>query len=1396
MKDSPRPSAPRREPAPPASRAPLPPIRFPELLPVSEHAETIAAAIREHPVVIVCGETGSGKTTQLPKICVLAGRGQAGLIGHTQPRRLAATTVAARIADELGSPLGVHVGYKIRFGEKFSAGATIKLMTDGVLLAETQSDPKLRQYDTLIIDEAHERSLNIDFLLGYLKRLLEGPRRGDLRLIITSATIDAQRFAEHFAIDGKPAPVIEVSGRLYPVAIRYQGFDDAHRDDEDETDLPSRIDEAIEELWRESPGDVLVFLPGEREIRDVADHLRRLCAREQAARSLSAWARGPVEILPLYSRLALADQQRIFSPSGARRVVLATNVAETSLTVPGIRYVVDSGMARVKRYRYRGKVEQLQIEPVSQAAANQRAGRCGRVADGICIRLFEESDFLARPRFTDPEVLRSSLAGVILRMKSLRLESIEAFPFVDSPPRRAIADGLALLHELGALDERNGLTAIGRQLARLPVDPRIGRMLLEASRRSCLREVLIIAAALSAQDPRERPMEAQQAADQAHRRFADEQSDFLSLLRVWDYWQTEQGQRESNRKLAQKLEREFLSVRRLREWADVHGQLAEAVRESGWQVNTEAALPEAVHRALLAGLLGNLGARPPDEPTYAGTHQVRFVIHPSSSVLKKAPRWVMAAEIVDTARTYARTVARIDPVWVEQAAAHLIQRSWSDPVWSKQSGQAVEQERGMLYGLILYAQRKVPLAPRDPSLARELLIREGLVGDGIEARLPFLLHNRKLIAEIEKLEQKIRRPDLLVDERFLFDWYDARLPADMVSLHALEQWLRRAPAAEREALLLSREQLLRREDTGVASDAFPRRMPMRGAQFELDYRFDPGADDDGVTMSVPVVLLNQVDGVRCEWLVPGMLRDKVQALVKSLPPRLRRAAVPLGDYAQAFIERWQGRVGEQPLAAAVVADLAEQFGARAQLTDFRIESIPVHLFMRFVLVDAHGGRLGAGRNLAQLKADHGERAQGAFREALSALGVRVQAAGVQAAGVQAAGVQAAGVQAAGGQAAGGQAAGGQAAGGQAAGGQARGATSVRPHRSDKNGVASADAAPSVVGRSLQDAVTPAGATASAGPLNATGETFVSAPGIHGEAMGAASATIREAGGRYTDWSFGALPELLELEQRIDGRRQTLIGYPALVDRGESVELSVFDDADEARRQHQSGLTRLFRLVLREPLKFYERNIPDFQKMSLQFAHLGSAEVLRDDLLAAMLYRACLQQPWPDSEVTFKARIEQARPRLNLVGQELARTVAEILNEHATLMRRLPQARSWAAASSDIQQQLADLMPRRFIAITPWEQLRHIARYLRAIGMRLDKLREDPARDARAMAELSPLVLNFRRAMSQRKGMGDPRLEEFRWMIEELRVSLFAQALRTPMPVSVKRLQKAWEAIGG
>jgi len=1313
----------------------LPPLVFPESLPVSACRDEIARAIREHPVVIVSGETGSGKTTQLPKICAMAGRGRSGLIGHTQPRRIAATAVARRIAEELGSPLGQHVGYKIRFNETLAPGASFKLMTDGILLAETLSDPLLRDYDTIIVDEAHERSLNIDFLLGYLKGLLEGPRRDDLRVVITSATIDAERFARHFGrttgrSDGEgrplvePAPVIEVSGRLYPVEIRWQGPDDGQPDDDDEDDLPSRIDAAVASLWREAPGDVLVFLPGEREIRDTADHLRRLVARESARGGGvgSIWARGAVEILPLYSRLSAADQQRVFSASRGRRIVLATNVAETSLTVPGIRYVVDSGLARVKRYRYRNKVEQLQIEPVSQAAANQRSGRCGRVSDGVCIRLYDEADFARRPRFTDPEVLRSSLAGVIMRMKALRLPEIEAFPFLDPPPRKAIADGLALLHELGAIDEARELTVIGQTLSRLPLDPRIGRMLLAAHELGSLREVLLIAAALSAQDPRERPPDAQQAADQSHRRFADDTSDFIGWLKLWNHWQAAQADKASNRRLASQLEREFLSPRKLREWADVHAQLTDAVRELHWRPTDVPAKPEAIHRALLTGLLGNLGFKPLDEPAYAGTHQVKFTLHPGSGLAKKAPRWIMAAELVDTGRLYARTVAKIEPEWIEQAAGHLIVRSWSDPSWSRRAGQVLAHERGMLYGLTVYAQRRVNYGAHDPVLARELMIREALVGGDWDGRLPFFVHNRKLIAEIEKLEHKIRRPDLLVDERFLFDFYDAAIPADVWSAQALEQWWRKASKADPKLLHLSRDALLRKDAGDIGSEAFPRRAQMAGIAFDLDYRFEPGAADDGITMTIPVAALNQVDPVRCEWLVPGMLRDKIQALLKSLPQKHRRHLVPLPECAQTLAARFGERPPERPLVDTLIDALRDRYGLRLQREDFRPETVPLHLFMNFRLIDAHGGRIAASRSLAQLKAEHGATAQTAFQAAMAQLG-----------------------------------------------GQLR--PSARP-------VAGGAGDPEqVVG---QDRISQrADDTANADP--SLGQADAAAGLMPGQ--------------RFVDWSFGQLPELLEISPR--GRRgPELIGFPAVVDDGDAVVLTLFDEPEAARRAQRGGVARLFALALKEPLRFFERNIPDFQTMSLQFAAFGSGDELKRDLVAAVIERACLGEPLPDDAASFATRLAEARPRINLIGQELARTLAGILAEHQAITRKLHTVRAHGPAVADVSTQLAALLPKRFVATLAPERFRHLPRYLKAVSVRLDKLRGDPARDAQKMAEMSPLLQTWQRLVRERRGQIDPRFDEFRWLLEELRVSLFAQELRTPTPVSVRRLHKALEALRG
>ncbi|MGE0876672.1 MAG: ATP-dependent RNA helicase HrpA [Burkholderiales bacterium] len=919
-------------------------------LPVCARREDIREAVAKHPVVIVCGETGSGKTTQLPKILLEMGRGSAGMIGHTQPRRIAARTVAARIAEELKVELGGLVGYKVRFNDRVGAHTKIKLMTDGILLAETQGDRELRAYDTLILDEAHERSLNIDFLLGYLRRLM--PRRPDLKLVITSATIDADRFSRHFG----DAPVLEVSGRLYPVEQRYRPVggdaEDTTRDEEEEA-----LADAVEELSREGTGDVLVFLPGEREIRDAADTLRKRL-------------KPGIELLPLFSRLSAAEQDRIFRPGAARRIVLATNVAETSLTVPRIRYVVDTGVAKVKRYSYRTKVEQLRVESVSQAAAMQRAGRCGRVADGICIRLYSEDDFKARPRFTDPEVLRSSLAGVILRALSLDLGRVEEFPFVDPPSPKAIADGYDLLAELGAVDEARALTPLGRELARLPLDPRVGRMLLGARAEGCLAQMLVIAAALSVQDPRERPLDRQAAADERHAKFADGNSDFLGFLRLWKV-QEMPGLRKFCRD-------NFLSVARLREWKDVHRQLQEAVQELGWKPSSvDPAKPEgarAIHRALLAGLLGNVGMKKDEDSAYAGARGVSFRVHPGSWT-KKPGRWIVAAELVETTRLYARTVAGIDPKWLEELGAHLMKRSRDNPHWEKSRAQVVALERGTLYGLPVYVNRRVNYGPHDPEAARDIFIRSALVEGEFETRAPFFAHNQRLLHDIERLEHKSRRPDILVDDDLVHAFYDARLPAGIHNGADFEKWRREAERDEPKLLYLSRDDLMRHEAAGITTENFPPRMRFGPSDFGLEYHHEPGSPRDGVTMTVPVALLNQVPAARTEWLVPGLLKEKVQAYAKSLPQRLRHKLGPLAEFAARFAA--QVEPSDMPLAQALSRHVRSELGLELPVDAFRPDSAPPHLHMNFRVVDEHGRQLGMGRNLGELK-----RALGAATEAI------------------------------------------------------------------------------------------------------------------------------------------------------------------------------------------------------------------------------------------------------------------------------------------------------------------------------------------------------------------------------------------------------------------------------
>ncbi len=1281
-----------------ARAAHLPRPEFPPELPVNQRREEIAEAIRAHQVVIVCGETGSGKTTQLPKICLELGRGAAGLIGHTQPRRLAARATATRIAQELKSDLGHAVGYKIRFTDRIGPQSYIKLMTDGILLAETQGDPTLSAYDTLIIDEAHERSVNIDFLLGYLRQLL--PKRPDLKVIVTSATLDAERFALHFADRaGTPAPVIEVSGRLFPIELRYRPVEETESSDPKKkgADLYDAMVDAVDEAQRAGPGDVLVFLPGEREIREAAEALRK--ARHAAQ----------TEILPLFARQSAQEQGRVFAPAKGRRVVLATNVAETSLTVPGIRYVVDTGLARVKRYSACNEVEQLQVEPIAQSAARQRAGRCGRVMDGVCIRLYAEDDFTRRPAHTDPEILRSSLAGVILRMKSLGLGDVDAFPFLDPPPPKMVADGYQLLTELGAVDEEQRLTAMGRELAKLPLDPKIGRMILAARERGCLREMLIIAAALSVQDPRERPAESPGAADQAHAKFRggeqDQRSEFLWFLHLWKAYD-EVVRHETGNQQKQWCKRHFLNYLRMREWRDVHGQLHTLCAEHGWKESELASNYEAIHKALLAGLLGHLGckveeeagARGPQAGAYLGARGIKFWPHPGSSLAKKAGKWIVAAELVDTSRLFARCLACIQPEWLEEVGAHLVRRQVYEPHWEKGAGAVRAWERATLHGLTLYSRRGVDYRTIDPELCRELFIREGLVqgeiAEGAARGMAFLAHNRRLVAEIERLEHKTRRPDVLVDEGLIEAFYDAKIPPEVVDLASFEAWRKGAEKAEPKCLHLTRDQLMRHEAEGVTTDRFPANFTVLGQKLKLVYLHAPGEADDGVTLVVPLAMVNQISAARCEWLVPGLLEEKVTALLKTVPQKHRHRLQPISHSATAFMDLFEA--GEldcgEPLLRALQRFVEERVSLKLPLESFRPENLNPHCFMNFRVLDEHGRVLAQSRNLAELRARfHGQ------------IAAAFQAAGVKAAEV-----------------------------GPAAGPALK--------------VASAPAPSEMAGVGLQTGL--------------------------------------------TAWSFGELPELLEVKI---GNRE-VIGFPALHDDGESVSIRPFDTPEEAARVHRKGLARLFALTLKDQMRAIER-LPGLRELALQFIPFGTEAELKAQLVAATLARTCLLDPLPTTAEAFEQRAKEAKPRITLVAQELMRLAGQLLTEHATLTKRVAGLKTFPDVVADIQSQAAVLMPKDFLVAFPWERLAHFARYLNAAVVRIDKLRGNPARDAQLMADWKSLAQPWERERlaKLKAGVAEPALEEFRWLLEELRVGLFAQELKTPMPVSVKRLHKIWEA---
>ena len=1226
---------------------PLP--EYPEALPVSARRVEIAAAIEEHQVIVLAGETGSGKTTQLPKICLELGRGVAGLIGHTQPRRIAARSVATRIAEELKTEPGKTVGYKVRFTDHVSPSSCIKLMTDGILLAEIQHDRLLTQYDTIIIDEAHERSLNIDFLLGYLKRLL--PRRPDLKIIITSATINTEQFSHFF----DAAPIIEVSGRTYPVELRYRpllGEDEESRD----RDMSEAILDGVDELSRESPlGDILIFLPGERQIRETAEALRKHRLRD-------------TEVLPLYARLSAAEQDRVFRSHRGRRIVLATNVAETSLTVPGIQFVIDTGMARISRYSHRTKVQRLPIEPVSQASANQRAGRCGRVSAGICIRLYSEQDYLSRSQFTDPELLRTNLASVILQMAALDLGEVNAFPFLDAPDQRYINDGYRILHELGAVDERYHLTAIGRKLARLPVDPRIGRMLLAADREGCLDEVLTIASALSVQDPRERPLEAQQAADEAHARYHHEQSDFLALLKVWDYYH-DRMRHLSHNKLRKLCRKEFLSYLRLREWHDIHGQLLSLVKDMGLCLNQQEADYRTIHCALLTGLLGNIAFKS-DKHEYTGARNIKLAIFPGSGLFKKQPKWIMAAELVETTRLYARSAARIEPEWIEPLAKHLVKRSYLEPHWAKRPAQVSAYERVTLYGLIIVPKRVINYGPIDPQLSRELFIRHALVEGDYRSGAPFFQHNRQLLEEVEQLEAKSRRRDIMVDEQVLFEFYDARIPEGIYSGKHFEKWRKQVERDDPKRLFLTKELLMLHEAGIVTENSFPDQLAIAGMQLGLDYRFEPGHPADGVTLVVPLAALPALEPAQFEWLVPGLLKEKIIAMIKSLPKSLRRNFVPAVNFAEAALDviKPGGSLND-----GLTRQLQRMTGIEVPRDAWQLSELPLHLMMNFRIVDERGRVIQEGRDLEELKSE----LLGKVRESLA----QKPATGLERAGI-------------------------------------------------------------------------------------------------------------------TRWDFGTLPEIVEVEQQ----GLLLRTYPALVDDRESVAIRLFESRAVADHQMRSGMVRLFMLQLADKLKYLYKSLPGLQQMCLYYAPVGHCEELRDSIIRASMEQVLLEgvATLPREQEEFERLTNKARPEIIASANELAKRIESILKSYHNLAKALkqPVPPDCLEAIADMRGQLGHLIYPGFVTETPPEWLYHIPRYLKAIERRLEKLKSSPQRDRQLMREVQGMEQRWIERFESRDPhqVVDPELLHYRWLLEELRVSLFAQELKTLIPVSSKRLEKKWQEI--
>jgi ATP-dependent helicase HrpA len=1238
----------------------LPVPEFPDDLPICQRLEDIKFAIANHQVVVIAGETGSGKTTQIPKMCLSIGRGVSGLIGHTQPRRIAARSIAARIAQELKTEVGQLVGYQIRFSDRVSEKSYIKLMTDGILLAEIQNDRFLNAYDTIIIDEAHERSLNIDFLLGYLKQLL--PKRPDLKLIITSATIDVERFSEHF----NKAPIIEVSGRTYPVEVHYRPLISKDEDEQDQ-DMQQAILDAVDELSRlKHSGDVLIFLSGEREIRDTSEALRKHHPPH-------------TQILPLYSRQSASEQNRVFQPGGQRRIILATNVAETSLTVPGIRYVVDPGYARISRYSYRSKVQRLPIEKISQSSANQRKGRCGRISEGVCIRLYSEDEFLNRPEFTDPEIKRTNLASVILQMEYLRLGPIEDFPFLEGPDQRYINDGYKLLEELSALNQSRSLTAIGKQLAKLPVDPRIGRMLIAAQRYHCLSEALVITSALSCQDPRERPMDEQQKADEKHQVFMDEQSDFVFFLNVWNAYQ-DKLKHLSHNKLRKYCHENFLSYMRMKEWRDIYKQLHTFVTEMGWRENTEPAEYSQLHKAILSGLISNVGFKS-DKFEYQGQRNVRFYVHPGSTLHKNPPKWIMAAEIVETTKLYARLAATIESQWVEEVAAHLLKRSYFEPHWEKKSGYVVAYESVSLYGLIVNPKRKVNFGPIDAKVSREIFIRAALVERQLNTKLEFYVANEALIKEVEDLEAKARRRDILIDDQDLFQFYDERLPAHVLDRIALKRWYNMTTENERHALLLTREFLTQSGSNQAHEALFPDHIVINGLALELNYHFEPGHPQDGVAVNVPVVVLQQLSPEPFEWLVPGMLRDKIIALIRSLPKSTRKSFVPAPNYADACIAALQDKSGS--LISALTSQLNRISGVPLPDNVWQDQKLDDHYLMNFRIIDDQGKELAMGRNLDRLKEQFKHHAQ----QQLSLIDDR---------------------------------------------------------QFEKSNI--------------------------------------------------------------SHWDFGDLPEFIEVQQG----GLSFKAYPALVDDHDSVSLKLLDNQPAAIQHSRLGIRRLFMLNARQNIKYLAKNLLHIDKMCLYYASIDSCEHLKEDIIIASVDEAFfgkeIGNPYNEdvvfaddtnrlirTEVEFEQQCDKAKQRLVSIANQHSEIVFNSLQVYHRVAKDIKQhtALNQLQAVSDIKQQLSLLIYPHFVVHTPRQWLEHVPRYLKGIEVRLEKLQHSLATDQQRQNQLQPYWQKLMRQLDSDPEVirSKPAWLHYRWMLEEMRISLFAQNLKTSMPVSNKRLDE-------